>query len=416
MNKKRLVALFIFFAAINPTPASAQLYRNPMPTLFGVILNNKRPFDMPPAAELVYGLGANYHSTTSNFVTKPGYFIRYYHETETRMKVLEQLQEMADSGANTVKTFIFPVDDPVNPMLDTVEKEEAWWLAFPLSGQELDNVIRYATDVASVKAADGHYLDLEFSFGWLGCADYKRDNPNGTYGLCNMSWEEFASRAKESVSNLIYRAGFIRRPDGKKVVKVIYLEGEIMIGANPNQERFLLDIYPYLVSQANSADVTLSVYFIIASSEGEIFDDSFADKQYPAINGHRSLFWMFRSTEFMRANNLPIPGRLDFSFYPTPTNRSYADLIKRVFDDIQIVYGAHQQVGVSETFYLLDEEKRRVLGQAFANEFKLRGMPRQVIFWTTPDGGGQGINVGPPFDFDAYKPLEKPTVNPINLF
>ncbi|MBI2063538.1 MAG: hypothetical protein HYT65_00905, partial [Candidatus Yanofskybacteria bacterium] len=403
MNKKWLVVLFIFFAAANPTPASSQLSYDTKPTLMGEILNNKKPSDILPTEELVYGLGANYHSITPNFVTKPGHFIRYYHESETRMKVLEQLQEMADSGANIVKTSLWLVDDPTNRTPDTKEREGAWRLSFPLAGQELDNVIKYAMDVASIRAEDGHYLHLEFSFGWLGCADYKMNNTNGTYGWCNMLWEEFISRAKESVSNLIYGTGFITRPDGKKVVKIIYLEGEIMIGAKPNQEKFLLAIYPYLVSQADSVGVVLTVYFIIASSEGEIFDDSFTDERYPAINGRRSLFWLFRSTEFMRANNLPMPERFDLSFYPTPTDRSYADLIKRVFDDIQIVYGTNQQVGVSETFYLLDEEKRRALGQAFAKEFMSRGMPRQVVFWTTPDGGGQGINVGPPFDFDAYK-------------
>lgn len=379
----------------------------------------------PPEPEVApeYKVGVNYHATTENFVTKPGVFVRYYHETETRMKVIEQLQEMANAGATIIKTSIWLVDDPENRTPDTGGDgaEGAWRLAFPLSGQDLANVIQYTNDVAQIRGRDGNLLELRFTLGWLGCADYQRhlENPDGTYTWCHYTWDEVIERAKESVFNLIYGVGQITRPDGERVLSAIYLEGEVMISAKPNQERFLLDVYPYFVEHARLVGVEPTVYFLIAASEGEIMHHSFTDSEYPEINGHRPLYWMFRSTEFMRRNGLPVPKKLDFSFYPTPSpgsKTSYGELVREVFGDIRAVYG-NVPTGVAETYYFPDYGERWKLGQAFADEFLRSENPREVVFWTTPDGGGRGTHIGPPFDFESYKPHPPQTPKiPPNLF
>jgi hypothetical protein len=113
----------------------------------------------------------------------------------------------------------------------------------------------------------------------------------------------------------------------------------------------------------------------------------------------------------MLQNGLPVPDRLDFSFYPggepvgTPgkLQASYPTLIGRVWDDIQAVYPG-KSVGVVETYYFKKKSRRAAMGKAFVQEFLRRSMPEFVIFWTTPDSGGPGVHAGFPFDFSSYQP------------
>ncbi len=355
-------------------------------------------------------VGANYHSTTENFINPPGPFLRLYNDPAVRSEVVSQLQQMADAGANIIKTHLWITRDPVFDAKFPTRKDEPWILSFPLSVQELSNIEQYTMDVASIRAADGHFLDLRFALGWQGCAAYTMENSDGTFGHCDLSWQTLTDGAGITASNLLSRVGPITRSDGQKVVKLVYFDSEVMIGAKANEDRFLRDLYPSFVSQSNTAGITPSVYFLAGGEESAILNDSFIDPEFPAINGHGSLFWVYRSTEFMRTNGLPIPNRLDFSLYPCPgsvtpcaeTAVSYTTLISRVFDDIRAVYGSKLS-GVAETFYFPNQVQRTRLGQAFANEFRTHGTPTEVIFWTTPDGGGTGIGVAPPFDFAAYK-------------
>jgi hypothetical protein len=362
----------------------------------------------PAPLEPAYRIGVNYHATTSDFdqtdADGDGYlgsaFIRSYNNPVVQAKVQQQLKSMADSGVYIIKTCLWQVEDPAS------RSNYGWKLAFPLSSQELQNIQRYAQDVANICANDGHYLSLQLSLAWLWCADYTTGSSASTVGKCGLSWSEFLNRARQTVSNLYLAVESIRRPDGRKVVELIYLDGEVMVQAKPNQERFLLDLYPYFMQKSASTGIPGSVYFIIAAQENEILDNGFTDPTYPILNGHRCLYWLYRSVNFMRTNNLAVPPRLDFSFYPTRTSSTYAALIDRVWDDIQAVFPS-TQVGVAETYYLQDSNRRRALGQAFASEFLKRGIPRHVIFWTTPNGGGTGVNTGFPFDFGAYLPKKE---------
>jgi hypothetical protein len=100
------------------------------------------------------------------------------------------------------------------------------------------------------------------------------------------------------------------------------------------------------------------------------------------------------------------------SFYPhNMGSYTYAQVIHRVWDDLQAVYPTHT-VGVVETYYFPDQIQRRALGQAYANEYLARGMPTQTVFWTTPNGGGDGVNVGYPFVFADYQPSVLPDPPP----
>jgi hypothetical protein len=129
------------------------------------------------------------------------------------------------------------------------------------------------------------------------------------------------------------------------------------------------------------------------------------DPLYPDLNGHRSMFWVYRSIRFLRDAGLPLPPRMDASIYVTPTSASYDTLVKRVFDDADAALGPlgmASNYGVAETYYDEDAAKRRALGAAFANEARTRGRLQQLSFWTTPDGGGQGAAEGYPFAIEDY--------------
>jgi hypothetical protein len=353
-----------------------------------------------------YKVGVNYHATGKDFLRS--WFIKNYHNPSVRSTVRMQLQSMANSGAQVIQTMLQQVQDVENYSYP----DENWRLAFPLSQQDLSNIRTYAQDVAAIQAMDGHRLELNFTMGWLGCADYTFIHTPGTITWCDSSWPTFLAQAKRSVSALLSAVSNIRRPDHQKVVKLVYLELEVMVGAKLNQDRFLQDLYPYFLTKAKAAGLPGSVYFTIAATDTEALDDTFTDPDYPAIDFHRSLYWVYRSTQFMVNNHLPVPKRLDASTYlggeqgkepgPGKLMAPYTTLVDRILDDIQAVYPG-KAFAVSETYYFPNKVRRTKLGQAFANEYLNRSMPESVVFWSTPDGGGDGINIGFPFDFSAYQ-------------
>ncbi len=341
------------------------------------------------SAHASYDIGANYHLTNADF--ENGAFISRYNVPSVRAAVQAQLQVMADSGATMVKTMLWQVGD----------NSSSWRLSFPFSAQELTNIATYAQDVGQTRRPNGQYLRLSMSMGWLGCADYTTGSPNSTVGICGISWNTFTTRAQASISSLTQKLKTVVRPDGQPAVSTLYLDLEVMIGAKANQDRFLQDFYPYFLDQTTAAGINGSIYFLVVQEEANILDDNYQDAQFAALNRHKSLFWVYRSVDFMATHGLVVPHRLDFSFYPDPVSASYSQLVNRVFDDITAVFPGHS-AAVVETYYLTDATKRRALGQAFAASYLSRGMPEQTIFWTTPNGGGPGVHVGPPFDFSAF--------------
>jgi hypothetical protein len=343
------------------------------------------------SSNIGYDVGANYHATSADFVN--GSFVQNYHDAGVRSIVVAQLQTMADAGATVVKTVLWQVGS----------SSESWQLSFPLSPQELANIGTYANDVGNTRRTDGGYLDLQLSIGWLGCADYTLVLQPGTVGYCHYSWSEFTALARESLTALVQRLAGIVRPDGRKSVGRLHLELEVMIGARENQDRFLLETYPFFMSLSSQAGLTGSIYFAATSDESDILDDAYVDSDYPVLNGHKSLFWIYRSMDFMQRNGLQLPDRLDFSFYPRPSSSGYAALVNRVMADVEAVFPGYG-AAVVETYYFLDAARRHELGRAFANAYLARGLPEQVTFWTTPYTPASD-NAGPPFDFAAYRLL-----------
>ena len=306
----------------------------------------KVSYVLPPPSLSEYKIGVNYHATGSNFDNTA--FLRVYNDPSVRATVLSQLQSMANSGVSIIKTTIWLV----SPNLPSSSPK--WEMGFPLSSQELQNIRQYTQDVASIQAKDGHHLDLYFNFGWLWCAEFATGSITTTVGHCNFTWPQFIDKAKQSYTGLINNVSDIKGLDGQKEVKMIYLDGEVMVGAKPNQENFLTDLYPDFVSKANAAGITPSLYFLVVGEEASILDNGFTDGQYPAINGHKSMFWIYRSTEFMRKNNLPIPNRMDYSFYPNKVSSDYPTLVKRVMSDTQTLYPVKKYPFPRLIFFLIN--------------------------------------------------------------
>jgi hypothetical protein len=187
------------------------------------------------------------------------------------------------------------------------------------------------------------------------------------------------------------------------VVSTVYLAAEVMIGAKPNEDQFLRDVYPYFVQQSQAAGVLPSLYFLVEAHDQVVLDEGFVDDQYPILNGHRPLYWVYRSIDFLQREGLPVPERLDASIYPEAITITYDESLRRIFDDIAEVFPG-KRVGVVETYYPVDQAERRRLGQSFLAEYQRRGLLEEVIFWTTPNAGRNGEGVGYPFDFDSYRP------------
>ena len=86
--------------------------------------------------------------------------------------------------------------------------------------------------------------------------------------------------------------------------------------------------------------------------------------------------------------------------------------MNRVLDDFQFVFAGYR-AAVVETYDFEDAERRAELGQAFGAAYLARGLPEQVSFWTTPNGGVTRDN-GPPFDIAAFR-LSVPAGTPSNI-
>jgi len=85
------------------------------------------------------------------------------------------------------------------------------------------------------------------------------------------------------------------------------------------------------------------------------------------------------------------------------------DILTRALDDADATLpslGARKSYGAAETYYFLDDGMRKTLGQAFASEAAKSPRMQRVTFWTSPDGGGAGVNAAYPFAIeDFYPPL-----------
>jgi hypothetical protein len=347
-----------------------------------------------------YSVGVDYHAYTADFNKTA--FITIYNQTSVSQTVRTQLQAMADRGATTISTRIWLVTEP-----GTTNFGDTWRATFPMTSQEAANLRTYAQDVAAVQGSGGNRLRLDICLLWLGAADYSMGSPSTGLGFTPVTAAVFTSRVQTTTDRVLAAVSGVTRPDGVPVVNTIYLNGGLLVGATPNEEWFMTTHYPRFVSVVTQAGFTPSVYFSVTDTQDDVLQNDYVDVQYPILNNHRSMFWVYRAMRFMVDQGLPLPARTDFAYYVPSTGATYSDLLTRVLNDADATLpslGAAQSYGAAEAFYFIDDTQRHQYGQAFANEAASSPRLKSVTFWTTPDGGGSGINITYPFAFEDYLP------------
>jgi len=355
-----------------------------------------------------YDVGVDYHAYGANYDQTT--FITIYNQPEVRRVVRTEIQGMADRGATFIQTGIWFVTEP-----GTTNFGQTWRATFPISDQEAANLRAFVQDVAAVQGSGGNRLRLDISFGWLGASDYTRGSPSTGLGWTPLSATEFTSRVATTTDKVLAAVSDVTRPDGVRLVDTILFDGSFAVGNTadntPNIEWFLTTQYPRFVSRVSQQGFQPNIEFGADGSQAEVLDDSWIDPNYPILNGHRSMFWVYRSVKFMVDQGLPLPSRIDFSCYMTSTGAPYDQLLQRILDDADATLpslGAPKVYDIPETYYLLDPNQRLQYGQAFATQAAQNSRLQRVSFWTTPDGGGPpglGLNVGYPFTIEDFFPV-----------
>jgi hypothetical protein len=319
-----------------------------------------------------YSVGVDYHAYGADFQHTG--FITIYDRPGVRQTVQAQLQGMADRGATTISTRMWLVTEP-----GTSDLGETWRVTFPMTDREAGNLRTYAGDVAAVRGVAGNRLRLDIGLFWLGAADYTQGSPSTGLGSSPISAAEFTSRLQTTTDKVLAAVSGVNRPDGMPVANVIYLNGEVAIGFKANEEWFMTTHYPRFVSVVTQAGFTPAVYFFVSDTQDHVLQNDYVDVDYPILNNHRSMFFVYRTMRFMFDHGLPLPGRIDFSYYVASTGASYPDLLTRVLDDADATLpslGAPRSYGAAETFYFVDAAQRREHGQAFAAEAVANGRLR----------------------------------------
>lgn len=358
------------------------------------------PVIIPEGSIPGYSVGVDYHAYAADFNKTT--FITIYNQPSVRQSVRTQLQAMADRGAATISTRIWLVTEP-----GTTNFGDTWRATFPMSDQEESNLHAYAQDVAAVQGSGGNRLRLDICLLWLGAADYSIGSPSTGLGFTPVTAAVFTSRVQTTTDKVLAAVHGVTRPDGVPVVNIIYLNGGLLVGATANEEWFMTTHYPRFVSVVTQAGFTPSVYFSVTDTQDDVLQNNYVDVQYPILNNHRSMFWVYRAMTFMVDQGIPLPTRTDFAYYVPSTGATYSDLLTRVLNDADATLpslGAAQSYGAAEAFYFIDDTQRHQYGQAFATEAASSPRLKSVTFWTTPDGGGAGINVAYPFAFEDYLP------------
>lgn len=322
-------------------------------------------------APSAHEIGPNYHLIGQTYESDQ--FIRRYHEPLVRNQVLAELEAMAAGGATTVRTRLWQTEPELT--------NTSMWNCFPLSAQEGANLRAYVIDVRNSG------LSPIFTLLWQWAANYTMGTPATTVGAHNYTWAQFLGFAQTSINVLAAAvSGYCTR---------IELDGEIAVGATPNAEQFLTDLWPYFRDTMTAAGITPSIYFI--SIQEETIFNPWTDPLYPILNDHGSMFWIYRSTKYMEDQGWTLPSRIDFSLYFHPNVHTAEEWAERVMADFQAVYPG-KTMGASETYY--DAEHLR----AWAKAFQKRGWPVVVTFWPLTPSSPPDLFTLAPYDFAGALP------------
>jgi hypothetical protein len=350
-----------------------------------------------------YDVGVDYHAYGTDFTNTA--FITIYNQPQVRQTVQTQLQGMADRGVTFIHSSIWFVHDPSQP------SGISWQATFPMSDQEQANLTAFAQDVAAMQGASGNRLRLDIALDWLWAADFTMGSPTTGLGALNLTAAQYISRLQTTEDKVIAAVSNVLRPDGVRVVDTIYFDTGILIAeagipnTNANEQWFLTTNYPRFVSVLTQAGMRPSVVFVPDCIQSDVFNSGYSDPTYPILDGHNSMFWVYRGINFLVASGLPMPTRIDMACYMTPA--PYDQLLQHVLDDADVTLptlGAPRLYGATETYYLTDPTQRLQYAQAFPTQASQSSRMQRVSFWTTPDGGGKGQDEASPFTIEDFLP------------
>jgi len=349
-----------------------------------------------------YQVGVDYHSTGID-IDATG-FVAAYNDSQVRQTVQSQLQGMADRGATFIHTSMWVAKQPGQTCCSNAQ------ITFPMTDQEAANLRAYAQDVAAIQSAAGNRLRLDLALMWGGASDYAGGSPSTGLGAPAITATEFVSNIQATTDQVLSAVSNVTRPDGVQIVDTIFFDYEVTTGNSsnnkPNEDWLLTTNYPRFVSVVSAAGLRPAVYFAVVGDQADVLDDNWIDPDYAILNGHRSMFWIYRGIKFFVDNGLPIPSRIDFSCYMQSTGATYDQLLQHILDDADATLpslGAPSLYGAAETYYLDDTTARDHYGQAFAAQAALSPRMQRVSFWTNGAGAGQNGSAYP-FTIEDFLP------------
>jgi len=307
-------------------------------------------------------------------------FIRRYHDPAIRAQVQARLAEFAAEGATRIQTRIWSIAPAA--------ENTTTWGSFPPSAQEIINLAQYAADVVATPTPSGRRLELWVVLLWLHCSAYTI-SVGGTFGACGYTWAQLTGLVAQTYTAVATVPNIAR----------VDLEGEVAITASPNQEQFLIDLWPGFRTTMLAAGIMPGVYYI--AGQGETIFDPWTDPLYRVLDGHGSMFYVYRSHKFFTDNGMVPPTRVDFSGYVAPlaplVSHTVAEWQARVLADAVAVFPG-VGVGLAETFYPLDPAHARSQAKAFG----VLGQSVHVCTWPASMEGGASVYLGPPYTWQSY--------------
>jgi hypothetical protein len=288
-------------------------------------------------------VGVNYFMTGLDFVSTT--FLSRYHLPGVRATVQSQLAALAAAGTLICRTPIwFASLTPATP--------PDWFISFPPSGQELNNIIQVGADVRATG------MRWEVSFGWQGCADL-----GPAVVPCGLTEEQQYVRIEQTLDAVMGLFSSAFRPER------VYLFIEVSM-AFVRMPTFLTRMWPRFRTLCAPAGIIPSLY------------------------GH-SAAPMVAVLAFMTAQGLVLPDRAEMSLYlttapPLPTQA-------QVTAEINVLRTAGiARIGIAETYYPVDPVERSAWGAAFAQ------VPAIEALMVWPSVPSPAYTAMPPYDLAPY--------------
>lgn len=325
-------------------------------------------------------IGVDYHALGTAF--ESGGFIVRYNDSVVRQTVRNQLIQMKQQGITTISTRIWLNWVTPNPSHFGGTYNQ---FNFPLNDQEASNLRQYTQDVSDIGGLNLSLIIL--GNGWnvkeikisSGCSETECPSSQ------TLPSATIKSYFLTSIDKILASVSDITNKDGTKTINKIYLWGEVCV-SHPfsayvsNFNKWLMKdsgIYNYFRDKTLVAGLEPTTYFLVNA------------------NGVDMDRYLYTTLRYFKENSLPIPNRIDFSFYVEPSIHptmsginTYSSIINYVFNDLDsklpgLLGRMAVPYYVQETNYWANSNDAIASQTAWKNNF-YRNNFVGLNFWTTP--------------------------------